>query len=329
MLRYGTVGTGWIAAKFIQSANTVEGMRFAAAYSRSKEKAEAFAAANGCVHTFTDLEEMAASPLIDGVYIASPNALHYEQSLLFLRRGKHVLCEKPLASSPERVCKLLEAAREHGVIFAEAIMSTRLPQMELLRQALPRLGRISMARLSFCQLSSKYPLLQRYDAGEGPLPNIFNPALETGALMDIGVYCVYPALLLFGEEPEVSASALLHPCGIDLCGTAVLRYPDMQAELSYSKIAEGYAPSEILGDNGTLLIERISQLTRITFAAKDGTSECLHQSPEDELPMRHEARQFLAYTQGRDLSRYEADSRLAIRVSETLQKIRGLCGLPF
>lgn len=331
MLRYGTIGTGWIAAKFIESANTVEGLRFTAAYSRSLAKARGFAGQNGCSQVFDSLEEMAASPLLDAVYIASPNALHYEQSLLFLRHGKHVLCEKPVASSPERVQALLDTARENGVVFAEAIMNTRVPQFELLRSALPRLGRLSLARLSFCQLSSKYPLLRRYDAGEGELPNIFNPALETGAAMDIGVYCVYPALALFGGGPEISARAVRHKNGIDLCGTAVLGYEDLQVELSYSKIADGRAPSEIQGDQGTLLIERISQLGKLEFVDRDGARELIFELAPEELPMRYEAERFLSYVcdPAGTREQYEADSRLAVQVSAALREIRRCSGLPF
>ena len=78
-------------------------------------------------------------------------------------------------------------------------MYLHLPQRKLLEDTLQQLGQISLVKLDFCQRSSK---LDRYLQGE--LPNIFNPALETGALMDLGVYCVYPALALFGKPESFS-----------------------------------------------------------------------------------------------------------------------------
>lgn len=165
---------------------------------------------------------MAASPDIDAVYIASPNVLHAAQSRLFLENGKHVLCEKPLAARPEEVESLQALAANRGLVYMEAIMLLHMPQLAVLEEAVGRLGRISLAHFDFSQLSSKYPA---YLEGAA-LPNIFNPAMETGALMDLGVYCVYPALYLFGEPEELTASAVFLDSGADGAGAAVLRYPD-------------------------------------------------------------------------------------------------------
>lgn len=336
-VRYGVIGTGWIVERFIQSAATVNipgsaepALLCGGVCSRDRSRGEAFAGRNGIPQVFTSPEELAGSDL-EAVYIASPNALHYPQSRLCLSRGKHVLCEKPAAASPDQVRELLSLARERGLTYMEAMMTTRLPQMELLRQALPSLGRISFARFSFCQLSSKYPLLEQYDRGEGPLPNIFNPALETGAVMDIGIYCVYPALALFGLPERLSAHAVRHENGIDLCGTAVLSYPDKLVELSYSKIAEGRALSEVQGDQGTLLLRQISQLVGLERIDRQGNREELFRAPEGELPMRHEAARFYGCIRSPEnhCALYEEDGRLAVDVSGILQQIRGLCGMPF
>lgn len=193
---------------------------------------------------------MAASPDIDAVYIASPNVLHAAQSRLFLENGKHVLCEKPLAARPEEVESLQALAANRGLVYMEAIMLLHMPQLAVLEDAVGRLGRISLAHFDFSQLSSKYPA---YLEGAA-LPNIFNPAMETGALMDLGVYCVYPALYLFGEPEGLTASAVFLDSGADGAGAAVLRYPDKVAVLTYSKTGQAVAPSQIVGDRGTLTI---------------------------------------------------------------------------
>ncbi len=326
MIHFGTIGTGWITAQFIASSKAVPELSYTAAYSRSPEKASRFAAENGAGHTFTSLEEMASSPLIDAVYIASPNSLHYEQSLLFLKHKKHVICEKSVASSLEKVEKLLSAARENGVVFMEAIITIHMPQLSALKEAMSRIGRISMARFSYCQLSSKYPAYLR-----GELPNIFNPEFETGAAMDIGVYCVYPALLLFGECEHAEAHAVLSPRNIDLCGTAVLRYPGLTAELSYSKIADGRTPSEIQGDQGTILIDRLRFFDGMELIHTDGSREPIYTMPESTMPMAYEAQAFCDYITkpSQTKRRYEEYSRLAVSVSRTLADIRKASGVCF
>ncbi|MGB3569731.1 MAG: Gfo/Idh/MocA family oxidoreductase, partial [Priestia megaterium] len=99
MIRFGVIGTNWITDRLLESAQYVDDFQLAAVYSRTIEKAEEFAGKYDIPHIFTDLEEMAASAEIDAVYIATPNAYHAEQAILFLKNNKHVLCEKPLAAN--------------------------------------------------------------------------------------------------------------------------------------------------------------------------------------------------------------------------------------
>mgnify|MGYP005787768239 FL=1 len=128
MLRFGTIGSGWIVDEYIHGAKDSGLWELTAVYSRSEERAQAFAEKHGAKSCFTDLEKMAASKEIDAVYIASPNALHYSQSKLFLEHGKHVICEKPLCAQADQVRELQEIARENHVIFLEAIMYLHQPQ---------------------------------------------------------------------------------------------------------------------------------------------------------------------------------------------------------
>lgn len=268
-IRYGIIGTGWITEAFLAGAAGVPGMALRAVCSRSEERGREFAARHGADLVFTDPARMAASRDIDAVYIASPNVLHAAQSRLFLENGKHVLCEKPLAARPEEVESLQALAANRGLVYMEAIMLLHMPQLALLEEAVGRLGRISLAHFDFSQLSSKYPA---YLEGKA-LPNIFNPAMETGALMDLGVYCVYPALHLFGEPEGLTASAVFLDSGADGAGAAVLRYPDKVAVLTYSKTGQAAAPSQIVGDRGTLTIGSISKLEDMVLTEKGKAPE--------------------------------------------------------
>lgn len=136
-IRFGMVGTGFIADWVLAGARQDPRFEAAAVCSRSQATADAFAAKHGIPHTFTSLEEMARSPLVDAVYIASPNALHASQSILCMSCGKHVLCEKPLASNAREARAMIEAARRYGVVLMEAMIATLNPNFRIVREQLP------------------------------------------------------------------------------------------------------------------------------------------------------------------------------------------------
>ena len=245
MLRFGTIGTGWIANSYVDGALDSGLWQLTAVYSRTKEKGLAFAAPYGVKTIFTDLEEMAATDKIDAVYIASPNKLHIEQARVFLEHGKHVIVEKPAAVTRGDVQRLIDAARANGVYFFEAITTLFMPQYEACRLLLPKLGRIEQAHITYAQYSSRYDAYLR-----GENPNIFNPAMQAGALNDMGVYCVHMAVDLFGAPQDVRYLAELGPNGIDLAGRLTLTYPSLTCEILTAKNADLGSGCRITGENG-------------------------------------------------------------------------------
>ena len=319
MLRFGTIGSGWIADEYIHGAKDSGLWELTAVYSRTQERAAAYAKQHGAKHAFTNLEEMAASDVLDAVYIASPNAFHYEQAKLFLEHGKHVICEKPLCAQARKVRELQQIAKDRGLVYLEAIMFLHLPQRKLLEDALGQLGQITLVKLDFCQRSSK---LDRYLEGE--LPNIFNPAMETGALMDLGVYCVYPALALFGEPESFTVEPQLMESGADGAGIVTMRYPDKLVTLTYSKLGQAGANSDFQGTNGTLSVESISRIAGLSLWRKDGTTEQLYGGDEKYKLMGWEAKDFYRYISDPEGSaqEYAVCSDLSLRVSSFMERVR-------
>ena len=326
MLRFATVGSGWITDEYIHGAKDSGLWELTAVYSRTEERGKEYAAKHGAGKVYTDLEEMSASSDIDAVYVASPNAFHYEQSKLFLQHGKHVICEKPLCAQADKVRELQSIAEEHGVIFLEAIMFLHLPQRKILEDALREIGDISMAKLDFCQRSSK---LDSYLSGE--LPNIFNPQLETGALMDLGVYCVYPALALFGKPESVHAEMLPTRSGLDGSGVVTMRYPDKLVTLTYSKLGQAGANSDFQGTEGTVRVDSISRLAGMSLWRKDNSVVPLYGDDEKFQLMGWEAKDFYRYITEPDVSReeYRRCSELSLQVSEFMEDLRKQLGVRF
>ncbi|MBR6785819.1 MAG: Gfo/Idh/MocA family oxidoreductase [Clostridia bacterium] len=322
-MRYGVIGTGWIAKSFIDGARQICGSEFAAVYSRTQESGSRFAAENKIEKVYTDINEFAKGDF-DAVYIASPNRLHYEQSKLMLQSGKHVICEKPITVEPEELEELQTLADAKGLIYVEAIMYMFNPARDLLKDAIGKIGKITSVHFDFSQLSSKYPAYKR-----GELPNIFNPALATGCLMDLGIYCVYPALDLFGMPNKITACAHFMESGADGSGTAGLLYDDKLITFTYSKLGQDRLGNQIFGDEGTIKIESISKLINMSVVANNGTEkEIIGDVPKETL-MGYEARGFERFIANPSDAHYQTMKQRALQVSQVMKQIREISGIKF
>lgn len=318
MINLATVGTGDITEKFLSACRLTDRYEFHTAYSRSLENGEKFAKKQGFKHFSDNLISVAKSPEIDTVYMATPNVFHYEQSKLFLENGKNVICEKPITTDCKKYDELLALANEKALIYAEAIMSRHSAGREILLDALSQIGKISQARIDYCQLSSRY---EKFKKGERV--NIFDMSLAAGTLMDLGVYCVYAALDLLGKPDTVSASAAFADNGADLSGGAVLGYKDFTAVLSYSKIGQSAIGSEIVGDSGAIKIGSISQYADISLV-KNGKEALILGIPDRAEVMRGEAEKFADYIENRDafLGDYKSVCELTHNVHTCMDLIK-------
>jgi Predicted dehydrogenases and related proteins len=262
-VRFGVIGTNFISDWVIKGANEDERFELAAVYSRTREKGEEFAKKHNIPNVFTSLDEMASSGLIDAVYIASPNSLHCKQSMLFMNAGKDVLCEKPLASNAKEVEVMIECAKNNNVVLMEAMKPTLTPKFKSVINNLPKVGVIRNYFSCYCQYSSRYDKLK-----EGVVLNAFKPELSNGSLMDIGVYTIYPMVVLFGEPSSIKASGIRLQTGVDGCGSVLFEYPDMISQVVYSKIADSSLPTEIQGESGRIEIDRINIISSVELKKK-------------------------------------------------------------
>ncbi len=327
MINYATIGSGWIAESFINGCNLhPDKFKLSAVYSRTYEKGSEFGAKFGCDKVYTDLEAMAKDPSIDAVYIASPNAFHFIQSKIMLQNGKHVICEKPITVTPEEFSALQNLARIKGLIYMEALMAQHLPCREELIDAVNSLGRISHVRFDFSQRSSKYDGFLK-----GEHQNIFDPKMATGALMDLGIYCVYPCIDLFGKPNNIYAYCNKLSTDIDGEGGAIFHYGGFSAELTYSKTGQSHIGSEIIGDNGTLIIPSISKQTDMVIKYTNGKEKILTGDLEKHVLMSYEAVDFYRYiTEPEKYSHdYKRTSKLSFDVCSTMYEMRKQANIVF
>jgi predicted dehydrogenase len=320
MLRLATIGTSAIVRLALEAVAAVPGIDHVAAYSRDPARARAFLPRDGAL-VVTDLRELADSPAVDAVYVASPNALHAEQAALLLEGGKHVLVEKSATSTAGEFTRLRQIAERNGVVLLEATRNAGFdPGVARIADLLPQVGRVRLVRFEYGQRSSRY---DRFLAGE--TVNIFDPAMSAGALMDIGVYCAHLAVELFGVPEEIIAA---HVCrlrgGIDGAGLAILGYGEAAVTLAYSKITNSRVASEIQGEDATLVVDHVADPRRLLLADRHGGQQKIWVDKADNN-MVHEFAEFLRLVQTRSGSdRWNDVTERRLRLMDDLRARTGL-----
>ena len=284
MIKYSVIGTSWITKSFIEGANLYEDLSLDGVYSRSFEKGSAFAEETGAKRVFTNFNDLVSSDT-NLVYVASPNVCHYEQCKALLLGGKHIICEKPITITAEEFSELCDIANEKNLVYFEAIMYMHTPLRQVLKDAVSKIGNIRSATIDFSQLSSKYQALKN-----GELPNIFNPEMKTGALNDLGIYCVYPVIDLFGMPEKITPVQHFLHTGADGSGSAAFEYSDKLVTITYSKVGQSRSASQIMGDEGTVTIESISKLDNIKLYNNNGEEILLNGETDKKYLMGNEAK---------------------------------------
>ena len=294
MLRFGTIGSGWICDEYIHGAKDSGLWELTAVYSRTRERAEEYAKKHGAAHAFTSVEELALSDAVDAVYIASPTGCHFAQAREMLLAGKHVLCEKPAVVTAAQLRELLDIARERGVVFLEAMRLVHDDALDVIAAALPEIGALRRVTFEFTQYSSRY---DRFRAGEQGI-NTFDVSLSNGGIMDMGCYCLHAMVRLFGAPERVRADCFKLSNGFDGGGIVLLRYPGFVAEAIYSKVSRQVAPTTLLGEDGAILLDDINHIRRIWLQPRQGEARDLPYREKLPNNMMYELSHFCAMVSG-------------------------------
>lgn len=323
MIKYAVIGRGSIADCYIKGAEISGRFELTAVYSRQEETGREYAKKHGAKKVYTNLDDLAKDKEIEAVYIASPNSCHEWQSELLLKNGKHVICEKPIATSAEGYQRLKGLADSLGLVYMEAIIPIYGKSRNRIKEALDKIGKIVMARIDYCQLSSRYDAFMR-----GQHVNIFDMSLAAGTLMDLGVYCVYAAVDLLGKPKNIKASASYLYNGADGSGSSIFEYETFSAVLTYSKVGQSLAPCEIVGDKGSIIIDRVGLYMGAYFIQNGERTVLFDEEPKDVL-MSYEAVAFADFIQGKHLEQYEESSRLCLDVHLCMDRIKIEAGIKY
>lgn len=316
-VRWGILGLANITRRFIPAVRQASNAHLVAVATRRPEAAAKWLVDQPDLRVETTYEALLADPSIEAIYLPLPNTLHADWAIQAAAAGKHVLCEKPLATSLADVERMVVAAERHSTLLMEGFMWRFHPQHIRLRELInaDAIGQPRLVRAGLSFLLARDPANIR-----------LNAELGGGAIWDVGCYAISIPRFLFGAEPvTISATARIDSVfNVDLALAALVTFPDNRtALLDASMEAVRRSGYEIIGTTGRLRIEQFwaepEAATRIIMTAADG-SETVETLP----PANHfiaEIEHFSAAVRGQTPLRYGAADALGqIRALEAMQR---------
>mgnify|MGYP000165007160 CR=1 FL=1 len=247
-LKWGILGLGKIAHKMAQDLALSDSSKLHAVASRSATKAKEFASTYQVPIALDSYQELCQQPDLDIIYIATPHAFHFEHSMMALKAGKSVLCEKPMGMSAQEVQELSAYAQKQGLFLMEGLWTRFMPATQKVLDLVQSgsIGEIESIEADFS-----------FKANYDPQGRLFNPNLGGGALLDIGIYPLYLSLLLLGKAKTMEIDCIIGETGIDeACDLKLAWSSGAKADLSSSFRKDGPVEAHIIGSKGLIVMHR-------------------------------------------------------------------------
>jgi predicted dehydrogenase len=319
--KWGILAPGKMSAKFTNGLKLLGNAELYAVGSRDLHRAKQFAKEYGFKKYYGSYEELAADPELEVVYIASPHSHHHEHTMLCLRSGKHVICEKAFAINSIEVEEMISEAKKRNLFLMEALWPPFQPfykkAADILKSGVP--GKI-------VHLHGYFSFLPPYD----PKDRKFNLALGGGSLLDIGIYPVIDALTFLGVPSEIKATAIFGVTGSEESLSIIFSYPDGKMATLYSSFrTQTGIGCDILCEKGNLTVSRGRDMNQSIILA-------LHGREKEEFVFRPEAMGYHweAEEVMRCLDEGKVESEIvphsfSLNLIKTLDRIREAAGIVF
>jgi predicted dehydrogenase len=320
-IRWGILGTGKIARQFAAGLKHLSDATLIAVGSRRADSANAFGEQFAVAHRHASYEALVRDPDVDAIYVATPHSCHLENTLLALTAGKAVLCEKPFTINAREAEQAVAFARVKKLFLMEAMWTRCFPLMEKLRELLAgkTIGEVRM-------LTADFGFRAEYHEEE----RLFNPVTSGGALLDVGVYPISLASMIFGAPTRIASHAQLGPTGVDEEAAIILSHAQGQlAVLSTAIRLETPQEAIIMGTAGRIRVHSPWWRPTAMTISREGRSDELMEFPFAGNGYQFEAAEFMGC-----LRTGKLESRLmpldeTLSIMRTLDAIRAQWGLRY
>jgi len=247
-VKWGLLSTALINEAILRGAAESQEVDVIAVASRDEERARSYADKHGLERSYGSYEALLADPDVEAVYVSLPNRLHVEWALRALDAGKHVLVEKPFSRHADQVEEAFDRAEVAGLVLSEGFMWRHHPQTSRLAELIASgaIGQVRAVRTAFA-----FDLAVERGTGD----TRFDPALDGGALMDVGCYCISGLRLVGGEPERARGEQTVGPSGVDVVFVAALAFPDgVLGHFDCAFVGPRRAAIEVVGEDAVIFV---------------------------------------------------------------------------
>lgn len=320
MFRIGIIGAGHIAVKMAVTINAMPDVEAYAVASRQYDKAAAFAGQFGFTKAYGSYEELVEDPAVDLVYVATPHSLHYCHVMMCLGHGKAVLCEKAFMANAREAAEVIRISEEKGIFLAEAIWTRYMPFSKTIKEVVDS-GAIGRPMMLSAHLG--YPVADK--------ERLIRPELGGGALLDLGVYALNFAFMIFGTGfSDITSSCMKSDTGVDMQNSITLRYADGRiADLQSTALCASDRQGIICGDKGYIICDNINNPLKAELYDANHSLVRTYNAPEQITGFEYQVRACIeAISQGRTETAYMPHSETLL-VMEIMDSLRSTWGVHF
>lgn len=319
-MKFSILAPGGIARKMAEAVSGLESVQRYAVASRTYDKAKAFADEWGFEKAYGSYEEMLEDPEVELVYIATPHSHHYQYARMCLEHGKHVLVEKAFTVNAAQAEELIRLSEEKGLLLTEAIWTRYMPSRRMIDELVDSgvIGEVTSLTANLGYVLDHVERMQ-------------NPELAGGALLDLGVYPINFAMMVFHSEiKNVASSAVMSPKGIDWMNSITLTFEDgKMAVLHSNMLAQTDREGVINGSKGYIEIQNINNCEEIRAFNLDREITARYQVPEQINGYEYEV---IACQKAIEDGRVECEEMPhseTLKVMKLMDEIRGQWGMKY
>ncbi len=314
------MGAGNIGGVMANTLNKMKGVKCYAVASRNKEKADEFAKKYGCKKAYGSYEELVQDKKVNLIYIATPHSEHYENARLCIENGKAVLCEKAFTANAAQAEALISFAREKNVLIAEAMWTRYMPMLQTIKDVLSS-GVIGVPTMLTANLGYVIKGVSR----------LTDPALAGGALLDVGVYTINFASMIFGTEvKKVSSVCTYTKSGVDEQNSITMLFEDgKMAVLNSSMLSLSDRKGIIHGTKGFLVVENINNFESVTVYNTNYEKVEKYNRPKQISGYEYEVEACIKALQNGEIECLQMPHEETIRIMKLMDNLRYEWGIKF
>ena len=320
MVKMGILGAGKIAGIMAATLREMDSVECYAVASRDYDKANAFVKQYGFAKSYGSYEEMVKDSEVELVYVATPHSHHYDHIKLCLEHGKHVLCEKAFTLNEKQAEEVFAMAREKGLLLTEAIWTRYIPMRKRLDDV-----------LASGVIGKPYMLTANLAYVVGDKERIAKAELGGGALLDLGVYTLNFASMVFGDDIEkITGSAVLNEDGVDLQHSITLTYRDgKMAALNSSALGLRDRRGVIYGDKGFIEVMNINNCEGIKVYDLERNLVSAYDRPEQISGYEYEVEASVYAIQRGETQCLQMPHEESLRMLRWMDELRSQWGVTF